>query len=142
MDLYTGADVAGLGWGIPVMISHGRLRARKTLPQATAPWICDSRGFTELSQHGRWTFTAESYAKALLRYADDIGQLQWASPMDYMCEPWILAKTGLTVHEHQTRTIESVQRLRELVGKAWMTVVAVALLAAVRATYRRRVVTR
>ncbi len=98
------------------MISHGRLRNRKTLPRATAEWICDSRGFSELSQHGRWTFTAESYAKALLRYADDIGQLQWASPMDYMCEPWILAKTGLTIDEHQHRTIESVQRLRELVG--------------------------
>ncbi len=116
MDFYLGADVAGLGWEVPVMISHGRLRDRKTLPRATAPWICDSRGFTELSQHGRWTITPEAYAKALLRYADEIGQLAWAAPQDWMCEPWILAKTGLTVEEHQGRTIESVQRLRDLVG--------------------------
>lgn len=113
---YLGGDVTALRWGIPVMISHGRLRNRRTLPTATAPWVCDSRGFTELSQHGRWTITPERYADALIRYAETIGRLTWASPQDLMCEPWIIAKTRLTVAEHQRRTVVSVQQLRELVA--------------------------
>lgn len=114
MDFHLGADVSGLRWGVPVMVSHGRLRSRRTLPRATAPWICDSRGFTELSQHGRWTIGAHEYAAALRRYSAEIGMLQWASPQDWMCEPWILAKTGKTVAEHQRLTIESVLLLRAL----------------------------
>jgi hypothetical protein len=115
VDFYLGADVAGLGWGVPVMVSHGRLRTRRTLPRASAPWVCDSRGFTELSTHGRWTIGAREYATALRRYAAEIGQLQWASPQDWMCEPWITAKTGLSVAEHQQLTVESVLLLRHLV---------------------------
>jgi hypothetical protein len=115
VDFYLGADVAGLRWGVPVMVSHGRLRTRRALPRATAPWVCDSRGFTELSQHGRWTIGAREYAAALTRYADEIGRLQWASPQDWMCEPFITAKTGKTVPEHQQLTVESVLLLRELV---------------------------
>ncbi len=34
------------------------------------------------------------------RYRDEIGCLLWAAPHDWMCEPWITAKTGLTVAEH------------------------------------------
>ncbi len=115
MDFYLGADVQGLTWGVPVMVSHGRLRRMRTLPRATAPWVCDSRGFTELSQHGRWTIGARQYATALRRYAAEIGQLRWASPQDWMCEPWILTKTGKTIPEHQQLTVESVLLLRALV---------------------------
>lgn len=114
MDFYLGADVAALSWGVPVMVSHGRLRHRVTLPQATAPWVCDSRGYSELHQHGRWTITPADYATALTRYQAEIGQLVWASPQDWMCEPWITAKTSLTVAEHQQRTIKSVLTLRQL----------------------------
>lgn len=114
MKFYVGGDVEALRWGVPVMVSHGRLRKRRALPQAMAPWICDSRGFTELSQHGRWTIRAREYATALQRYATEIGQLQWASPQDWMCEAWILAKTGKTIPEHHQLTVESVALLREL----------------------------
>jgi hypothetical protein len=114
VDFYLGADVAGLSWQVPVMVSHGRLRTRRTLPRATAPWVCDSRGFTELSSHGRWTIGAREYAAALTGYAEQIGRLQWASPQDWMCEPFITAKTGKTVAEHQQLTVESVLLLREL----------------------------
>lgn len=38
----------------------------------------------------------------------------WAAIQDWMCEPWILEKTGLTLDEHQRRTIESLRVLREL----------------------------
>jgi hypothetical protein len=41
-----------------------------------------------------------------------------------MCEPWILEKTGLTIEEHQRRTVESLRRLRELAPSIrWVPVV-------------------
>lgn len=116
MDFYLGGDVQALTWGVPVMVSHGRLRTRKRLPRATAPWVCDSRGFTELSSNGRWTIPARQYATALRRYAQEVGQLVWASPQDWMCEPFIVRKTGLTVTEHLARTVESVHQMRALLA--------------------------
>jgi hypothetical protein len=116
VDFYLGADTHWLNkTDVPLMVSHGRLARRKTLPVASAPWVCDSRGFSELSQYGRWTISPEQYADALRRYAREIGQLVWASPQDWMCEPEILAKTGLTIAEHQDRTVASVILLRRLV---------------------------
>lgn len=41
------------------------------------------------------------------RYQDEIGQMAWCAPQDYMCEPFILAMTGMTIREHQERTIDS-----------------------------------
>lgn len=99
---------------VPLFVSHGTLRAYKTLPRAVGTWACDSRGFMELSQHGRWTFTAQEYAAALRRYKAEVGGLAWAAPMDFMCEPFITQKTGLTVREHQVRTVASVLELRAL----------------------------
>lgn len=107
MDFYLGTDVQGLAWNVPVMVSHGRLRTRRSLPKASNRWACDSRGFTELSQHGRWTISPAAYADSLLRYQVEVGKLDWASPQDWMCEPTILAKTGKTVTDHQHLTIES-----------------------------------
>ena len=46
------------------------------------------------------------------------GNLLAAVSQDYMCEPMILAKTGLTVVQHQLATIERYDALRSLVGKA------------------------
>ncbi|MFD9948759.1 hypothetical protein, partial [Nonomuraea sp. NPDC059022] len=43
-----------------------------------------------------------------------IGDLDWAAPQDWMCEPWMLAKTGLTIAEHQRRTVANFVRLVEL----------------------------
>lgn len=114
--VWTGGDVSALWWGIPMLVSYGRLVAAKSLPVASAPWVCDSRGFTELAQHGEWTITVEQYAADLVRYADEIGQLVWAAPQDWPVTPDLLARTGLTEAEHQARTVAAVVRLRELVG--------------------------
>lgn len=51
---------------------------------------------------------------AVRRYAKEIGHLDWAAPQDWMCEPFILAKTGLSVVEHQRLTIANYLRLKEL----------------------------
>ena len=55
--------------------------------------------------YGGWRTTAAEYVAAVRRYRDEIGNLEWAAPMDWMCEPFMLAKTGLTVAEHQRRTV-------------------------------------
>ena len=99
----------------PLFISHHRLvRRRSPLRPAACRWALDSGGFTELSMHGRWITPAAEYAAAVDRYACQAGQLDFAAPQDWMCEPHILARTGLSVREHQERTIASYLELRAL----------------------------
>ena len=50
----------------------------------------------------------------MARYQAEIGRLVWAAPMDWMCEPSMLASTGLSVAEHQARTVENYCRLRQM----------------------------
>jgi hypothetical protein len=98
----------------PLFISHKRLVRSKRLPVARCRWALDSGAFNELSTHGRWTLTPEAYVTAVRRYRDETGRLDWAAPQDWMCEPFIVAKTGLSVAEHQWRTVASYLRLKEL----------------------------
>lgn len=98
---------------VPLFVSRRRLCRRKSLPRALAGWALDSGGFSELSLFGEWTITTKQYAAEVRRYADEIGRLEWAASMDYMCEPWIVSKTGLSVQEHQHRTVANYLTLRE-----------------------------
>lgn len=98
--------------GIPLFVSDRTLRTYKTVKQATTAWALDSGGFTELSQYGEWTTPAHQYIARARRYYDTIGQLDFIAPQDWMCEPHMLKRTGLTVEIHQERTINSVIELR------------------------------
>lgn len=100
----------------PLFVSRRQLRRYKTLPRRVggARWALDSGGFTELSMHGRWITSAADYARDVVRYRDEIGGLAWAAPQDWMCEPIMLKTTGLSVAEHQRRTVASVLELRAL----------------------------
>jgi hypothetical protein len=100
--------------GVPLFVSHRRLAGRKTLPRARTDWALDSGGFSELSLYGQWRTTPEEYVTAVRRYDDEIGNLNWAAPQDWMCEPFMLAKTGLSIKEHQTRTVLNFAQLQEL----------------------------
>ena len=99
---------------VPLFVSHRRLKRYKTLPQAIAPWALDSGGFTELSMHGEWQTPPHIYVANVRRYADQIGNMDWAAPQDWMCEPFILDKTGLTVADHQQKTLNNLLTLRTL----------------------------
>jgi hypothetical protein len=77
---------------VPLFISRRRLMRRATFPQATAPWVLDSGGFTELGQHGAWSVTRIQYRREVELYAREI---------------------GLTVREHQRRTIDNYLRLSD-----------------------------
>lgn len=102
--------------GVPLFVSHRRLRRYKTLPKASSPWALDSGGFSELSLFGRWETSQAEYVDAVVRYQEEAGSLAWAAPQDWMCEPFITAKTGLDVLEHQRRTVASVVNLRKELG--------------------------
>jgi hypothetical protein len=102
--------------GVPLFVSDRRLRGYRRLPRATTDWALDSGGFSELAEHGTWAHgpTPDQYVVRVRRYATEIGRLAWAAPQDWMCEPFILAKTGLTVVEHQARTVANYLLLRDL----------------------------
>jgi hypothetical protein len=104
-----------LGLPVPLFVSDRRLRRyRRTLPRATAPWALDSGGFTELARYGTWDHgpAPHVYADRVRRYRSQIGHLDWAAPQDWMCEPAILAATGLTVAGHIARTVANYLQLR------------------------------
>ena len=104
--------------GVPLFVSARRLRRLKKAPRAACEWALDSGGFTELSMHGRWMLPAREYAAEVDRWSDEVGRMAWAAPQDWMCEPKIRTKTGLSVAEHQARTVGSVVELRGLVRSA------------------------
>lgn len=100
--------------GVRLFISHRRLAQRKTLPKARTGWALDSGGFSELSLYGGWKTRPEDYVAAVRRYDREIGKLEWAAPMDLMCEESMLARTGMTVLDHQRLTVANFVRLEEL----------------------------
>lgn len=110
--VWIGADVNGFAWGVPILVSYGRLRDVQALPVAHAPWVLDSRGFNEIREHGRWTIDAAQYVADCRRYRDEIGRLQWVTPQDWPAGAALLERTGLTEDEHQRRTVASVVELR------------------------------
>ena len=76
-------------------------------------WILDSGAFSELSKHGEYKYSVEEYAKDIERWRH-CGNLEIAVGQDYMCEPFMLEKTGLSVKEHQRLTIERYDKLINL----------------------------
>lgn len=109
---------------VPLCVAHQRLDGRKTMPRAVTPWMLDSGGFTELSKYGRWTKSPQAYAAAARRYYDEIGMMDVCAIQDWMCEDQILTKTGLTIADHQLKTVASFLNLVTLdADLPWMPVI-------------------
>jgi len=148
MIFYLGAPKHWLGeLKVPLFVSrrHGARGAgdagwlhpdkprRGKLPKAKAPWAIDSGGYSELTQYGQWELDPFDYVAEVRHAAKEIGKLQWAACMDWMCEPHVLYDsmgkgrlfenkekapgTFLSIEEHQYRTIDNYCRLRELGGR-------------------------
>lgn len=123
---YTGSHQPHWLWSpaadFPLFVSHRALSRVKNLRPSTHGWALDSGGFTELSKYGEWRTTPGEYAEATARYDGEIGRLEWAAPQDWMCEPFIIGGggllnapgTGLSVAEHQRRTVANFLELREI----------------------------
>jgi hypothetical protein len=97
---------------VDLFVSNRRLAGRKTFPRALGQWALDSGGFSELALFGRFETSPERYIANVRLYRDEVGGLQWAAPQDWMCEPHMVAKTGLTVTQHQERTVANFVHLR------------------------------
>lgn len=117
LAFYLGAHQPHWLWRatFPLFVSHRQLARRPCgLRPASCRWALDSGGFTELSLHGRWVTPAEDYAAAVANYAERVGGLDFAAPQDWMCEPFMIERTGLPVTEHLHRTVENYLTLRQL----------------------------
>lgn len=92
-------------------ISVNRLRDRKA-PLKCHKVIMDSGAFSLVSKYGEYPEqdSETAYAERIIRIRglieDGGGTLLAAVSQDYMCEPFILEKTGMTVRQHQKKTIE------------------------------------
>lgn len=85
-------------------VSVNRLKSRKSA-FLVGDWIMDSGAFTTVTKHGGYPETPGVYAAQIRRWASN-GNLLAAVSQDYMCEPFVLERTGLTITDHQRLTIE------------------------------------
>jgi hypothetical protein len=106
---------------VPLCVSYARLEDCVTVPERLCdpegtpyPFIIDSKAFSEVSKNGRWTVPPLKYAKFVSAVWDRNMGLQWAGIQDLMCEEIILRKTGMTIAEHQLRTVYSYELLSHL----------------------------
>lgn len=103
--------------------------SRSTMPRtrryrSVVPWALDSGGFTELQRHGRWRISAAQYAHECGEIVEQVGSVVFVAPQDWMSEPEMIhggrigplsfVGTGLSVDEHQARTVENLLELRDL----------------------------
>lgn len=87
--------------------ARGRVKAR-------APWCLDSGGFSVILSEGGYPKGYErQHINVSRQLMQSAGLLEWAAIPDWMCEPAMLAKTGLTVGEHQRRTVAACVRYRK-----------------------------
>lgn len=106
--------------GVPLFVARQRLdrrgrpgQWRLKLPEARGRWCLDSGGFNEVHRGG-WSITASQYVEQVQRARDEIGKLDWAAPLDWMCEDTALKATGLTIKQHQRLTVDNLVELRTL----------------------------
>jgi hypothetical protein len=117
-QFYVGTNKPSWLWGRdsrhPLFVSVRSLRPYKNLRPSRNFWCLDSGGFTELTKYDKWTTSPTQYIDEIYDIRDKIGNLIWASPQDWMCEPHMIQKTGLSVRTHQELTCENFVTLTEL----------------------------
>jgi len=97
-------------------ISVNVLRAKNRQSDIMAKkWILDSGAFTEIAKYGEFRTSVEQYAAEIKRWSQ-FQNFELAVTQDYMCEPFMVARTGLSVEEHQRLTIERYDKLVAIVG--------------------------
>ncbi|TPN11692.1 hypothetical protein [Mesorhizobium sp. B2-1-2] len=93
-------------------ISINRVRGRKK-PVECDDVIIDSAAFRELELYGEYRHSVDEHADELYRlWTADVIKITIAVAQDYMCEAFMLAKTGLSIEEHQRLTIERYDALK------------------------------
>lgn len=95
-----------------VMVSVTQLSRRRS-DFVVDDWIMDSGAFTEVARHSGYGRPVEWYFQKVLRWAK-CGNLLAAVSQDWMCEGFVLKRTGLSIKEHQRLTIERYDALVHL----------------------------
>ncbi|WP_180267993.1 DUF7221 family queuine tRNA-ribosyltransferase-like protein, partial [Nostoc linckia] len=95
-----------------VMISVNTLRDRVS-DFEVGDWILDSGAFTEISTYGYYRYPVEEYFGQTCRWVK-CGNLLTAATQDWMCEAFVLNRTGLDVATHQRLTIERFDQIISL----------------------------
>lgn len=115
MLFYVGlSEVAHANRFDRAFISVNRLRRRnRKSPFAVNDWIMDSGAFTTILKHGGYPEPVDVYADHIRRWGGN-GRLIAAVAQDYMCERAMLARTGLSIADHQRLTIERYDALTAL----------------------------
>lgn len=101
---------------IPRFASHQYLKKRVTpYPKerrAVAHWALDSGAYS--MKKGEEFEGVRKYGEAIQRYHEELGNLEWAAPQDFLCAPKRLADSGMTVKEAQARTLANYLALKTL----------------------------
>ena len=106
MKFYLGLHHPGDAKNVDrAFISANALAKRRSVIEAKEEWILDSGAFTTLAAYGRYLSSEQNYAD-LVRRMSHSRSLVAAVSQDYMCEPFMLERTGLTIADHQRMTIE------------------------------------
>jgi GNAT superfamily N-acetyltransferase len=93
-------------------ISVNRVRGRKK-PVECDEVLVDSGSFKELELFGAYRHSVDEYADELYRlHTAGVVRIAAAVAQDYMCEAFMLARTGLTIADHQRLTIERYDALQ------------------------------
>jgi len=114
VGLHHPADARGFDHA---MVSVNALLTRKSDFHPRGEWMLDSGAFMQIKQHGEFVLSLYDYASAIKRWRR-CGNMVAAVSQDYMCESFVLARTGRTVAEHQHATICRYCTLRFLVRDA------------------------
>lgn len=95
-------------------LRHGAV-AKGVMRPATCPVFLDSGAFSWIAKFGTWAnWPAADFAAFMAHACRILGTVEHAGIQDWMCEADMLARTGLTVEEHQRRTVASYLELRKL----------------------------
>lgn len=100
---------------IPLFVSFRQLRSRKLKRfNHNTPICVDSGGFSELNLFGKWTITHKEYDNKLKQLKTLGLKIDWAAQQDWMCEPFVIDKTGLDIETHQKLTVDNYIKLNSL----------------------------
>lgn len=110
MDFFVGLhQISDVKHFERAFISVNRLVNRKK-DFVVKDWIMDSGAFSQIYNKGEH-MPVDEYVKQIERWKV-CGNLIGAVTQDYMCEEFILKKTGMTVEQHQRLTVERYKEIR------------------------------
>ena len=80
-------------------------RSRPGLRPAVAGGVSTAAASRRWPPDGCYRITAPSMTESAARAAARLGNMDFAAPMDWTCEPFMIERTGLSAAEHQQRTV-------------------------------------